>query len=98
MWVPRRSSVSPNGPDPRIQQGFSPLPTYMRLRVRRPTDARLPLMLRELSFQEDYRTGEDDLLNDFLRPSLTQANRYWRAAGYFSSSAFESWGKPLRDF
>jgi len=55
-------------------------------------------MLREITYQEDYRTGEDSLLKDFLRPSLDNSTVYWRAAGYFSSSAFEALGKPLREF
>ena len=55
-------------------------------------------MLRELEFQDDYRTGEDDLLNDFLRPCLINSKQYSRAVGYFSSSAFEALGKPLREF
>lgn len=54
--------------------------------------------LRDLTYQEDYRSGEDDLLNDFLKPSLQHASTYWRAVGYFSSSALESFGAPLGDF
>lgn len=54
--------------------------------------------LRDLTYQEDYRSGEDDLLNDFLKPSLLHANKYWRAVGYFSSSALKSFGAPLGDF
>ena len=45
------------------------------------------MSLRDIVYQEDYRSGHDDILNDFFRPSLREANAYWRAVGYFSSSA-----------
>lgn len=54
--------------------------------------------LRDIPYQEDYRSGYDDILNDFFRPSLKTAQAYWRAVGYFSSSALESFGSPLGDF
>lgn len=54
--------------------------------------------LRELDYQEDYRSGYDYLLDDFFLPSLAQANVYWRAVGYFSSTALESFGAPLGEF
>lgn len=56
------------------------------------------MSLRSLNFQEDYRTGYDDILNDFLRPTLAEARHYWRAVGYFSSSALELLGTPLGEF
>ena len=56
------------------------------------------MSLRDVHYQEDYRTGYDDLSGDFLRPSLRQAQRYWRAVGYFSSSALETFGAPLGEF
>ena len=54
--------------------------------------------LRELQFREDYRSGHDDILADFFRPSLGHAKEYWRAVGYFSSSSLESFGTPLGEF
>ncbi|HEX8464774.1 MAG TPA: DEAD/DEAH box helicase family protein [Abditibacterium sp.] len=54
--------------------------------------------LRQLPLQEDYRSGQDDLLADFFRPCLLQSQVYWRAVGYFSSSALEALGTPLDDF
>jgi len=33
-----------------------------------------------------------------FRPALSEALRYWRAVGYFSSSALESFGAPLGEF
>ena len=56
------------------------------------------MSLRDLEYQEDYRTGYDDLLTDFYKPSLFNAIEYWRAVGYFSSSALESFGEPLAEF
>ncbi|MFG1878143.1 DEAD/DEAH box helicase family protein [Sphaerisporangium sp. NPDC049003] len=54
--------------------------------------------LREIGYQDDYRSGVEDLLMDFFRPSLRCARQYWRAVGYFSSSSLESLGAPLGDF
>src|SRR4051812_33448179 len=55
------------------------------------------MALRDLQHREDYRSGYDDILNDFMRPALREARDYWRAVGYFSSSALESFGTPLGD-
>ena len=54
--------------------------------------------LRDVGYREDYRSGHDNILDDFLRPSLGNAKEYWRAVGYFSSSSLESFGTPLGDF
>ncbi|MFE3109061.1 DEAD/DEAH box helicase family protein [Kitasatospora indigofera] len=54
--------------------------------------------LRSIAYQEDYRSGHDNLVADFFRPSLRTATSYWRAAGYFSSTALESFGSPLGEF
>ena len=58
----------------------------------------LSMSLRDIDYQEDYRSGYDDIVDDFLRPCLAQAREYWRAVGYFSSSALESFGAPLGEF
>src|SRR5690606_15911941 len=50
------------------------------------------------AYQEDYRSGYDNIVEDFFRPSLREAKLYWRAVGYFSSSALEAFGAPLGDF
>ena len=42
-----------------------------------------------------YRSGKDDLANDFFRPCLRLATRYRRAVGYFSTSALLSWTDAL---
>ena len=56
------------------------------------------MSLRLINYQTDYRTGYDNILDDFFRKSLRGADQYWRAVGYFSSSALESFGTPLGDF
>ena len=56
------------------------------------------MSLREIPYKPDYRTGHDNLVADFFRPCLLQARDYWRAVGYFSSTALESFGTPLGDF
>jgi superfamily II DNA or RNA helicase len=56
------------------------------------------MALRDIQYQEDYRSGYNDLLAEFFRPSLREATNYWRAVGYFSSTALESFGSPLGEF
>ncbi len=56
------------------------------------------MSLKQISYQEDYRTGQDDILNSLFRPSLRESTSYWRAVGYFSSSVFEAFGEPLDEF
>lgn len=56
------------------------------------------MSLRKIKYQEDYRSGQDNVLDDFFRPSLREATTYWRAVGYFSSSALEAFGEPLDEF
>lgn len=45
-----------------------------------------------------YRTGLDDILNDFYIPVLSNAVRYDRAAGYFSSNILVSYIEGLEKF
>lgn len=54
--------------------------------------------LKDIQYQDDYRSGYDNIVEAFFRPSLREANLYWRAVGYFSSSALESFGAPLGEF
>ena len=56
------------------------------------------MSLRDVEYQEDYRSGDDNIVKDFFRRSLREADLYWRAVGYFSSSALESFGAPLGEF
>lgn len=54
--------------------------------------------LREIEYQEDYRSGYNNIVEEFFRPTLARSKAYWRAVGYFSSSALESFGTPLGEF
>jgi len=56
------------------------------------------MSLKDISYQEDYRSGKDDILYDFFRPSLSNSIKYHRAVGFFSSSALELFGSPLGEF
>jgi superfamily II DNA or RNA helicase len=56
------------------------------------------MSLKDIQYQEDYRSGYENLVEDFFRPSLCQSELYWRAVGYFSSSALEAFGAPLGEF
>ena len=56
------------------------------------------MSLKDIQFQEDYRSGYDNIVKDFFRPALQEAQLYWRAVGYFSSSALEAFGSPLGEF
>lgn len=49
-------------------------------------------------FKTEYRSGYDNLINDLYHPALRLANQYWRAVGYFSSSALEAIGQPFGEF
>ena len=40
----------------------------------------------DINLKDTYRTGQDDLLNDFYLPALGQTKNYDRAVGYFSSN------------
>lgn len=54
--------------------------------------------LRDYNFKAEYRSGSDNLIESLYHPALARANRYWRAVGYFSSSALEAIGQPLGEF
>lgn len=56
------------------------------------------MSLKNLHYLPDYRSGYQNILEDFFRPSLREAKEYWRAVGYFSSSALEAFGSPLGEF
>ena len=56
------------------------------------------MSLKDIPYQEDYRSGYDNIVEIFFRPCLSKARKYWRAVGYFSSSALESFGSPLGEF
>lgn len=56
------------------------------------------MSLKDIAYRQDYRSGYDDIVEQFFRPSLREARTYWRAVGYFSSTALEAFGAPLGDF
>lgn len=56
------------------------------------------MSLRDIAYRQDYRSGYDDIVEQFFRASLREARTYWRAAGYFSSTALEAFGAPLGEF
>ncbi|MDA8239036.1 MAG: DEAD/DEAH box helicase family protein [Nitrospiraceae bacterium] len=45
-----------------------------------------PMNLPSIDLRISYRTGRDDLVNDFFIPCLEEAVLYRRAAGYFTSA------------
>jgi len=55
-------------------------------------------LLRDVCFDEEYRTGETNPLTSFFLPALTHGTSYWLAAGYFSSRLFDVLGTVLGDF
>jgi len=48
-----------------------------------------------LMLKSHYRSGKDDLAQDFFQPCLRRATLYRRAVGYFSTSALLSWTDAL---
>ena len=54
--------------------------------------------LRDIDYKEDYRSGYDDIVTELIQPCLKVSTDYWRAVGYFSSSALEAFGLPLSTF
>lgn len=56
------------------------------------------MALKDIAFEDDYRSAPGKLVNEFFRPALGQSKIYWRAVGYFSSSALERFGAPLGEF
>ena len=55
-------------------------------------------MLRDREWEEEYRTGENNPLTEFIIPALDESFNYWRASGYFSSSVFDMLGDSLANF
>ena len=55
-------------------------------------------MLRDLEWELEYRTGENEPVDSFYRPALSTSNTYYRGVGYFSSSSFEEIGQAMEQF
>ena len=56
------------------------------------------MSLRELNVKASYDSDEDDILNDFYIPALSQATTYKRLAGYFNSNSFAIAAKGIAKF
>ena len=56
------------------------------------------MALDELHILEEYRTGEQDLVESFYKPCLREATVYERAVGYFRSTVFLLIGPDLLGF
>jgi hypothetical protein len=54
--------------------------------------------LRLVDLRHDYRTGEHNLLTDFYVPCLQQSQTYYRAVGFFRSSALAAAARGLAHF
>jgi len=54
--------------------------------------------LDKIHILEEYRTGEQDLVESFYKPCLDEANYYDRAVGYFRSTVFLLVGSSLVEF
>ena len=55
-------------------------------------------MLKDLHLQEEYFTGDTDLVEAFYRPCLSEAVGYNRSVGYFRSSVFILIGPDIINF
>ena len=54
--------------------------------------------LKSLLLKTEYRSGEDDLINDFYIPCLLKSSLYRRAVGYFRSTIFLLVGEQVINF
>lgn len=55
-------------------------------------------MLKDLNIEEEYYTGESDLVADFYQPCLERSIYYDRSVGFFRSSVFLIIGPQIIDF
>jgi len=55
-------------------------------------------LLRDKDFLEEYKTGINNIVNEFYKPAFSESYEYWRAVGYFRSSSLEAFGKTLQNF
>ncbi|KEQ17844.1 DEAD/DEAH box helicase family protein [Endozoicomonas numazuensis] len=56
------------------------------------------MTLKQINILEEYRTGEQDLVEGFYKPCLRESFFYDRAVGYFRSTVFLLIGPSLIDF
>ncbi len=55
-------------------------------------------MLRDLQYQGVYKSDQNNILEEFYLPTLSVANRYDRAVGYFSASTISYASQALSTF
>lgn len=55
-------------------------------------------MLTDQTFLEEYRTGTNNFVKEFYKKAFKESVEYWRAVGYFRSSALEAFGSTLQNF
>lgn len=55
-------------------------------------------MLREVAYKGVYKSDQDNILEDFYFPTLSVANRYDRAVGFFSASTISYAAQALSAF
>jgi len=60
--------------------------------------AETALNLQLVTLKPDYRSGEHNLLTDFYVPCLQQSRRYYRAVGFFSSTALAAAARGIARF
>ena len=52
-------------------------------------------MFKDLNIQSEYRSGKNNVIKDFFIPVLSNAVKYKRAVGFFSSSALVEIAKGI---
>lgn len=70
----------------------------MSKNIRRARIRRTRLGLRDLPLKSAYDSDEDDVLNDFYIPVLSETIRYRRLAGFFSSTALAVAARGIHNF
>lgn len=55
-------------------------------------------MLKDQAFLKEYRTGTHDFVKELYHKAFRESTDYWRAVGYFRSSALEAFGSTLQSF
>lgn len=54
--------------------------------------------LRDINIETEYRSSENDIINEFYIPMLKESINYKRAVGFFSSSSLKEISKGLKYF
>ena len=54
--------------------------------------------LKDISIETEYRSSENDIINEFYIPMLKESISYKRAVGFFSSSSLKEISKGLKYF